>query len=260
MKLSHFAITGLVLLFGAGFYLTMKTELDGQREQFQQQLERAERAQKERDALFAKVLAGSKPEAPVPGETPAPAAPKTNTNNKGKIVPGVDGSPVVATKPPVKAPAAPSEVASAPPSNLVPPDAIPPMPPELQEREENIINDPRSGADAINLDNGKISGAINEEERLSKIQSLIKAQPAIARVKETGAQNGENSDFVVLDRGLQANLAAGDKFSIRRGTIVMGTIVIGDTILENECVANVEKLTEGASVKKGDEIIKWVSR
>jgi hypothetical protein len=109
-------------------------------------------------------------------------------------------------------------------------------------------------------DNGKISGAISEEERLSKIQSLIKAQPAIARVKETGAQNGENSDFVVLDRGLQANLAAGDKFSVRRGTIVMGTIVIGDTIMENECVANVEKLTEGASVKKGDEIIKWVSR
>ncbi len=248
MKISHFAIFGLVLLVGAGFYLTMKTEMDGQREQYKAEMEkiRAESAKdrKEQNDLLAKVIESSKKETPKE-DLPAPAA--SVKNGTRKVTPGTPGNNVATVKPvppPQDAPAGeipPVAPADLPPDDVVPGDIIPP---DMDPRERDIITKAQPPV-------------TTEAERLNREQALIKAQPAIARVKDTDEKNGDAPSFVVLDRGLKANIAPGDKFAVRRGTMIQGYVTIGESVFENECVADIEKLSEGASLKKGDEVIKW---
>ena len=73
------------------------------------------------------------------------------------------------------------------------------------------------------------------------------------------ANAAANEGFVILDRGLNANLAKGDAFAVRRGTALIGRVTIGETIEETRCVAEVipRHLVKGMVLAKGDEIIKF---
>ncbi|HEX2750151.1 MAG TPA: hypothetical protein VHM91_19240 [Verrucomicrobiales bacterium] len=272
MKLSHFALAGLFLLLGAGIYLTMKTEMDGQVEQLKAENERKfeqyEKTQKEQAALLAKSQAASEKAlalAPTPEPPKAPPVNPKAVNPKAvkpKASSVIEDEPEIASVPKKVIKAVAPEVADAPPpSGLLPAPAAPVVDEEkILEKERDVINSTGINDDRTNLENSVIAGAQPSEEgaaegdKLTKTQALVMAQPPIARVKET---TKEMDSFVVLDRGSNSNLAKGDKFSVRRGTFILGKIVIGETVHPTECVADIVKLNDGASLKKGDEIIKW---
>ena len=92
---------------------------------------------------------------------------------------------------------------------------------------------------------------------MTKEQELIMAQPSIAKVKD--ANPAANEGFVILDHGSNANLAPGDSFAVRRGTAIIGRVIIGQTVEVTQCVGEVlpQKLVAGMVVQKGDELIKY---
>ena len=266
MKLSHVALAGLFLLLGAGIYLTMKTEMDGQVEQLKAENERKfeqyEKTQKEQAALLAKNQAASEKALAL---TPAPEPPKAPANPKAlkpKASSVIEDEPEIASVPKKVVKATAQAIADAPPLNgLLPAPAAPVGDEEkILEKERDVINSTGINDDRTNLENSVIAGTqpsdeqAEEGDKLTKTQALVMAQPAIARVKET---TKEMDSFVVLDRGSNSNLAKGDKFSVRRGTFILGKIVVGETVHPAECVADIVKLNDGAALKKGDEIIKW---
>jgi hypothetical protein len=270
MKMSHIALGGLFLLLGAGIYLTMKTEMDGRLEDMraenEQKYEKYERAQREQAALIAKNADALK-EAQKAAAQPVATLPKVDPRKTAAAITAaaaedLNPAPAEVIKPSTaKKPAAklPQEVADAPPEDLVPPvpDAadspIDPVEAAMREKERNILNDPGVGSERMTIETGKISGKLPSGVKLTNMQSRVVALPAIARVKEVKESDG----FVVLDRGQNSNLAKGDKFSVRRGTFILGPVTISDTINATECVADVGRLIDGASIQKGDEIIKW---
>lgn len=253
MKLSHFALAGLFLLFGAGIYLTMKTEMDGQVEQLKADNERKfqqwEKAQKEQTALLAKATEAmqEKAEGTAPATTPAKPAVKPKTPD------GVTSAAELATTKPVKPAAAtgedPSSADPLPPAR--PKELSELTEPELIEKERDLVSGAGVNDSRMLLEDGKITGALPEGKKLSKNQSIVLALPAVARIKDTN-----NEAFVVLDRGSDINLAKGQKYAVRRGTFVIGNVTIGETVEPDQCVADVNKVITGAELQKGDEIIK----
>jgi hypothetical protein len=258
MKISHFALAGLFLLLAAGIYLTMKTEMDGQVEQLkadnERKFEQYEKAQKENTALLAKTIAATKEKekeaTAVVAESPKVSKPKAQTTPEDPAV--------IPVKKPVK-PVDDNVVASAPPTELLPPpgseETLDSAEARIIAKEQRELLNNKSGVndDRIAEEDGKITNAIPEGEHLTRSQSRVKALPSIARVKEVKEADG----FVVLDAGSNVNLAKGDKFSVRRGTFILGSVTVSDTVRPTECVADVNKLIDGAALQKGDEIIKW---
>ncbi|HWB01734.1 MAG TPA: hypothetical protein VG796_01840 [Verrucomicrobiales bacterium] len=250
MKLSHFALAGLFLLFGAGIYLTMKTEMDGQVEQLKADNERKfqqwEKAQKEQTALLAKATEAmkEKAEGTAPATAPVkPKAPEALTNP----------AELASTKPAKPAAAPSGEDPSA--ADLLPPARPKELSeltePQLIEKERDLVSGAGVNDSRMLLEDGKITGALPEGKKLSKNQSIVLALPAVARIK-----NSKNEAFVVLDRGSDINLAKGQKYAVRRGTFVIGNVTIGETVEPDQCVADVNKVITGAELQEGDEIIK----
>jgi hypothetical protein len=261
MKMSHFALGGLILLFGAGIYLTMKTEMDGRlddlKAEAEQKFEKYERAQREQAALIAKNAEAAMASKNTGSGQPTAAAPPRLDPRKIAAAPAPHPEDILPSPPGKPASAAPSQPGESSVIANTPP-LLPPTPEEvearMQEKERNILNNPGVGTERMDLETGRITGAIPEGTQLTTMQSRVVALPAIARIKEVK----ESAGFVVLDRGQNSNLAKGDKFSVRRGTFILGPVTVSDTIYPTECVADVGQLIDGASLQKGDEIIKWV--
>lgn len=282
MKLTHFALAGLFLLLSAGVYLTLKTDMDGRMEQMQANNDRnfqlLEKAMKNQPAAVpqaveegTKDVAGTavKPSSGKlkKGDTSAnvedgrnavKASAKNLSNDlAGNVRSGIP-KPLEKIKGHVNhqltgpAPSAVDDSLSPGLVNDV--RGIADAPPNLVPGEADITNPTGAGAERIAEENAVIAGAL-EGNGLTKTQKLVLAATRIARVKE----NKEDREFVVLDHGLNANLAKGDVFSVRRGTAIIGRVIIGDTVLETECVADVDakKTVEGIVLQEGDEIVKY---
>ena len=272
MKLTHFALTGLFLLLAAGMYLTMKTDMDGRMEEMKadadrkyELLQKAIKEGQQQPALAdakEKVTSGLNE---VKEKANAVAADLTAQAGEAAnaVKDTVKGDPSVAealnqVKDSVKGQAdkvgaavadAGKAVADAPPQ-LADSDAA-----KLLQQEQDLIANAGVAADRIADDTAAIAGAEPDAVRMTKLQTLVLNQPAIARIKE----NKEAAGFVVLDRGAAAGFRKGDNFAVRRGTAIIGRVTLTDTILDTEAVADVDpgKLVTGMVLQRGDELIKF---
>jgi hypothetical protein len=258
MKLTHFALVGLILLIAAGIYLTLQTDMDGKVAQlqadFDRENQRRDRELKEtiaRTGAEAKAAADKAREMAVAadgaGDPDAPAAPQN---------PPAD--PAVANA----LDKVRSAVTPGPPPLDLEPAPQPPAPgitTEILEKEDDVINSTRAEAERIARETAELNNAAVDTplDKLSNLQSLIMAQPRIARVSD--ARPADNTDFIVLDEGSNKGLMPGDRFAIRRGTAIIARIVVGDTVRETQCVANVvpRSLVTGIIIRPGDEVIKF---
>lgn len=258
MKLTHFALAGLILLIAAGIYLTLQTDMDGKVAQLQADFDRENQrrdrelketiartgaeakaaADKARDLVVAAEGAGD-PSAPPGLENPPedPAVKNALSRVKSLVTPG---------PPPLE--------------NESPPAPPPPgITSEILEKEEDVINTAREESERIARETAELNNAAVDAplDKLSNLQSLIMAQPRIARVSD--ARPADNTDFIVLDEGSNKGLMPGDRFAIRRGTAIIARIVVGDTVRETQCVANVvpRSLVTGIIIRPGDEVIKF---
>jgi len=262
MKLTYFAVTGLVLLLAAGGYLMMQNDMDGRMKELQadydRKLELLEKKHKEQQATAASAVSKV---AEVEG-----AAKTANSRVAGKVDKTLppDGSVSEALNN-VKATlkqqtgelAANGEGAN--PAVPVEPGDAATLPDNLLAKEQREILDTTGvGIERLAQENAELIGDVPPGKKLNNIQSLVVAQPWIAKVKDTGRPN-DNADFVVLDQGSVKGLASGDSFAVRRGTAIIARVVIGDTVQENQCIANIipEKLVTGMVLQPGDEIIKF---
>lgn len=249
MKLPHFALAGLVLLIAVGIYLTLQSDMDGKVEELKANFER-ENDRRERDLKdkIAAANADAKAAADRARELAGAAPGAAKIKPSGAPVPGDDPS-VASALENVKSSIA-DNTGTAPATGV----------PEILEKEQDIINSTGVGTERIAADTAKVTGVLPEEldaEALSNLQSLILAQPRIARVED--ARPGDNTDFIVLDEGLNKGLATGDRFAIRRGTAIVARIQIGQTVLAAKSVADVVpgSLVAGMVIKPGDDVIKF---
>jgi hypothetical protein len=140
--------------------------------------------------------------------------------------------------------------------NSVNPGAAPEVPGEglAGERERDILNTSLPETDRAALETAAVPDAgFAAGKRLTKTQQIVLAQPAIARI----SQNKEDSGFVVIDRGKRANLVKGDAFAVRRGTAIIGRVIIGGTVEDEMAVADITSVVTGMTFEVGDEIIKF---
>ena len=280
MKMTHFAIAGLFLLLGAGIYLTVQTDMDGRMEQQKadfermraesdKKIEQLEKTMRDQKAPPAVAETATDLKNTVVGEVDAAAAQakRAVANVKSALedqLPGakeIQGAVDNATKGPTRRAndltSAPKAAVDGAGDNLT--ETADEVAQRILEKEQDVLNNTGVGDARIARDTAEVTGAIpdNLAPRLTNIQTQIMAQPAIARVENANA--AANEGFVILDRGLNANLAKGDAFAVRRGTAVIGRVVIGETMEETRCVAEVlaRHLVQGMVIQKGDEIIKF---
>ena len=280
MKMTHFAIAGLFLLLGAGIYLTVQTDMDGRMEQQKadfermraesdKKIEQLEKTMRDQKAPPAVADAATDLKNTVAGEADAAAAQakKAIANVKSALEvqsPGakeiegaVDNTTKGLTRRANDLTSAPKAAVDGAGENLT--ETADEVAQRILEKEQDVLNNTGVSDARIARDTAEVTGAIpdNLAPRMTNIQTQIMAQPAIARVENANA--AANEGFVILDRGLNANLARGDAFAVRRGTAVIGRVVIGETMEETRCVAEVlaRHLVQGMVIQKGDEIIKF---
>ena len=280
MKMTHFAIAGLFLLLGAGIYLTVQTDMDGRMEQQKAEFERMraesdkkieqlEKTMREQKAAPVVADAATDLKNNVKSEADAAAAQakKAIANVKSALedqLPGENGIQGTVDKAKSGAGQRATDLAAAAKAavdgagdNLT--ETADEAAKRILEKEQDVLNNSGVSDVRIARDTAAVTGAIPDElaPRLTNIQTQIMAQPAIARVENANA--AANEGFVILDRGLDANLAKGDAFAVRRGTALIGRVVIGETMEETRCVAEVlaRHLVKGMVIQKGDEIIKF---
>lgn len=269
MKMTHFALAGLFLLLAAGIYLTVQSDMDGRMAQQQadfdrmraesdKKLEQLEKAIREQKAPASVADASQAVDAGMPKAKKGTAKSKTVTDPEypdaavGTALANVanslqDGAGNLTGATRTETTIEVSETVDSDTERI------------LAKEQREVLNNSGVGTERIALDTAEVTGALPEDAtvRLTNLQSLIMAQPAIARVENANA--AANEGFVILDRGLNANLAKGDAFAVRRGTALIGRVTVGDTIEETRCVAEVvaKKLVQGMVLQKGDEIIKF---
>jgi len=253
MKLQHIALACLCTLLAAGVYLTIKSDMDAQLEeqkaynkQLIEKMSSIEKRIEEQPTAAAPAAAAAPAPAVaavppvVPTVTDVPEAPTPPASPRKEIDPG---SPPGAT------------VRSGTAINSADPGAAPPelTPNEMEERERDILNNSTPEAERTALETAGVPDAAPSGRRLTKTQQLVLAQPAIARISE----NKEDTGFVIIDRGTRAKLVKGDAFAVRRGTAIIGRVVIGDTIEDDMAVADIKSVVTGMQLEVGDEIIKF---
>lgn len=238
MKLTHFALAAIIVLLSAAGYLTLKSDLDSKQRELDTRLE-AQNAVNAKLVDRIEQLSKNQNQAATPPPVAPPLAPVAAP---GPLVPAT--APVVTEK-------AAEAIAAA---VAIPPDApmAPDNDPRMLEDERSLIN--AGSADRASLDTLTLPSTL-EGQPLTKIQQRIVALPAIARVKEYAAKEG----VLVLDRGTEAGLQAGDTFSLRRKTAVIGRIRLSDTIEANESVADVlpGSMPAGMLPAAADEVIRF---
>lgn len=252
MKLQHIALACLCTLLAAGVYLTIKSDMDAQLEE-----------QKAYNKQLIEKMSSIEKRIEEQPAAPAPAAPAATPAVAAipPVVPTVTDVPEAATPPaaprkeinPDSPPGA--TVRSGTAINSADPGAAPPelSSAEMEERERDILNNSTPEAERTALETAGVPDAAPSGRRLTKTQQLVLAQPAVARISE----NKEDTGFVVIDRGTRAKLVKGDAFAVRRGTAIIGRVVIGDTIEDDMAVADIKSVVTGMQLEVGDEIIKF---
>jgi|GEM_PF-5328602 len=270
MKLTHFAVTGLVLLLVAAVYLMMQTDMDGRmaemKADYDRKLELMEKARKE-SAPTPPALASAADAAAAKINEGAAAVKTAASKVAGKVNKQLPDDPAVGealenVKATLKSRA--NELAT---NGEETPGAVPAepgdsgdLPPELLAKEQReILTNTGVDVERIGLEDAVIAGAAPAGKKLTNVQSLVLNQPSIARVKPNPNSKIEQVDFVVLDKGSDVGLKTGDSLAVRRGTAIIGRVVIGDTVERDQCIANIvpEKLVTGMVLEAGDEIIKF---
>lgn len=276
MKITHFAVAGLFLLLAAGIYLTVQSDMDGRmaeqkseyermRAESDKKYEQLEKAIREQKAPGAVADASADIKATVAGKSDAAtaAAKKGIASGKTALNPPDAGTEAADAVDRVKqgledvsnnlTSAANDVTGEISGADETAEQRL------LDKEQREVLNTSGVGAERIALDNAKVTSELREISgtRMTTLQSQILAQPAIARVDNANA--AANEGFVILDRGRNANLAKGDAFAVRRGTALIGRVVVGETIEETRCVAEVlpRHLVKGMVLAKGDEIIKF---
>ncbi len=276
MKITHFAVAGLFLLLAAGIYLTVQSDMDGRmaeqkseyermRAESDKKYEQLEKAIREQKAPAAVADAAADMKATVAGKSDAAtaAAKKGIASGKTALNPPDAGTEAADAVDRVKqgledvsnnlTSAANDVTGEISGADETAEQRL------LDKEQREVLNTSGVGAERIALDNAKVTSELREISgtRMTTLQSQILAQPAIARVDNANA--AANEGFVILDRGRNANLAKGDAFAVRRGTALIGRVVVGETIEETRCVAEVlpRHLVKGMVLAKGDEIIKF---
>lgn len=233
MKLTQFATAAILVLLAVAGYLTLKSDLDAKD---------ADRAN-EIKALTAAVTKLAEKQAAPPVVSPPPAPPVPE-----KVTP----APVAAV--PVTAPAVPARPSiNDEPAPMVP-DNDPRLPARIAEDEKKILD--MAVNDRVANESVETSTA-RDGKPLNPVQSRIVALPAIAQVKLYSDKEGMN--LIVLNRGTNANMRAGDSFALRRGSAVIGRVNISTTIDSNECVADLvpNSMPAGMTPAVGDDIIQF---
>lgn len=92
---------------------------------------------------------------------------------------------------------------------------------------------------------------------LTPLQKQIVALPTIAKVK----QFEKDAGFVIISAGKSQRITKGTQFDLRRENSVVGRIIIGDTIEDDESVGDLDpaSVPAGVTVQAGDEVIQVVS-
>ena len=247
MKLQHIALACLCTLLAAGVYLTIKSDMDAQLEEQKaynrkliEQMSSIEKRIEDQSAPAAAPAAAPAIAAVVPTVTDVPeasippAAPRKEINPDSTPGATVRSGTAINSADPG---AAPPELSSA----------------EMEERERDILNNSTPEAERTALETAGTPEAAPSGRRLTKTQQLVLAQPAVARISE----NKEDTGFVIIDRGTRAKLVKGDAFAVRRGTAIIGRVVIGDTIEDDMAVADIKSVVTGMQLEVGDEIIKF---
>lgn len=284
MKLAYIATAGLIVLVGAGVYLVVQNENEGKLEEIQanndRKLLQLESKFNEQAKAAAEAQRKLKEVAEIAETAKQPASAKQQGGTKPavagandtKVADGLDevkknlrrkngGAVVDATATTGTDPGGNGLVASAPPVLEPEPDGDPEAA-RARLLEEDIINSSnlqdqvltdRAVRETEELTNG---GTAETNGKLNDMQALILNQPRIARVGD--ARKADKDGFVVLDEGLNKGLRTGDRFAVRRGTILVARVTLG-TMQATQCVAEVEEgsLVRGMNIKSGDEIIKF---
>jgi len=257
MKLSYFALAGLMLAIAAGIYLTLQNDMDGRMEAMksEMQADSDRRLREQEKALKDQIAAASKSAE----EARKKLAENATAKLPGAIANAVENDPSVQEAlERVKALQSGADsgegVAAAEPPNLSSNAANPAEPDAriLAQEEDRILSPAR-----FQPNEGSNAGSLEEAAKLTQLQAHIAGLPRIARVKN--ANPVQNEGFVVLDQGAKVGINPGDSFAVRRGTAIIGHIRIGNTVRPNECVANVQagKFITGIVIREGDDIIKF---
>ena len=270
MKLTHFAVTGLVLLLAAAAYLMMQTDMDGRmaemKADYYRKLELMEKARKESAQTLPTLTSAADAAATRINEGAARvnAAASKIADKVNRHLPDdpAVGEALENVKATLKSRA--QELAASEEEN---PGAVSPepgdagdLPAELLAKEQrDILTNTGVDVERIGLEDAVISGAAPAGKKLTNVQSLVLNQPSIARVKPNPNSKIDHADFVVLDKGSDVGLKTGDSLAVRRGTAIIGRVIIGDTVERDQCIANIvpEKLVTGMVLEAGDEIIKF---
>jgi hypothetical protein len=260
MKLTYIATAGLVVLVGVGVYLVVQNDTEGRMKELQagmqadsdrkfrdleKNLKEANKSAEEAQRKLKETAEAAKNVVAKTGATVTDPGVDNGLNAVKKNVTRKNGTAAGSLEP------APGVVASEPPDLLPDKDA------RAKLAEAQFLNDP-GVAPRIAKENAEITNGDQEtSEKLNELQQLILAQPRIAKVGD--ARAAENAGFVVLDEGLNKGIAKGDRFAVRRGTILVARVLVTDNIRATDCVADImpNSTVAGMSVKNGDEIIKF---
>lgn len=260
MKLTHFAFIGLIVLVAAGVYLVLQNDNEGRMHEMQAEFDR--KFQKQEQLLKDKLAAEAKLAAEKAKEQFTAAATASDKAIKG-VGEELQNDPTVKSglrkvKDAVGHTGA--DIADAPPTDLAnAPSSLTPEEARIKRAEDDLLNSTGAGTGRVAIETGKLTGSLAEEnsENLNELQSLILAQPRIARVADS--RPAEKTGFIVLDEGLNKGMAKGDRFAVRRGTIIVARIVVNDNIQATQCVADIlpNSIPAGMAIKNGDDIIKF---
>ncbi len=248
MKLQHFAMSCLFLLIAAGLYLTLKSDMEATHEEQRAVNQAIIKGQQDQQAVNQALLKKITDNA-APGEAAGNPAVVSTPAVAVAAVPSATGAPVKptgiaktpsSTSPDKPAAAVPGTIAAADPAE--PPALDAALTRDAQEllasaQDQVTTADPPAGS---------------EERPLTRLQESISRQGAIAKIED--ARTG-GTDFVVINAGTNANITAGSTFAVRRGTAIVGRVVINDNIQKDQAVADVKKLVPGMVLQEGDELI-----
>lgn len=240
MKATQFIFGGIILLLCAAMFLILKSEMDEKHELMMDELARS----RQQPAAVAP--------APAPAPTPSlPVAPAPQAPSE-IAAPAAALQPPAAMKSPL--PAGQNDPAATAGTE---PAAAPAEVKAIVAEEERLLAEARKAAmEKLSAKGIHISEKIPGDEAYTPLQAQIAKKPAIARIEDARAEASAQG-FVMLDRGSLVNLEPKLKFSVRRGTMIIGELVISDTVQEKNCVADVTWVVPGIVLKPGDEVIDY---
>ncbi|WP_395735386.1 hypothetical protein [Prosthecobacter sp.] len=139
-------------------------------------------------------------------------------------------------------PLKPSTVAALPPPPEAPPSAVPPL----------------AGSSLMPGTPATYPSPPPAAAPLTDLQKQVMGMPVFAKVIEVHNDEG----FAVIDAGKNKQLTSGTKFDVRRGSGLVGRVIVGDTIDAAESVVDIDTsaVLPGVRIEPGDELIHAVRK